>query len=226
MNHFHKQIINESNIFTTFANNDKIVNCIKTFRKGKYFCFVLQFAENGDLIDYINQHKKISESFAKKIMHDILNAVEDLHSKKYCHQDIKLDNIYLFDNCTKAVLGDFGSTEMMNDNEKSSSIMGSLFYMPPEILISRKHDKSADIWSLGVTLFTLLIGEFPFAGRNVKQLIECINGRKNEKQKDSLLFPELDSISNEAKNLIMSMLQIDPQKRITATEALKSKWFD
>lgn len=224
MKHFPKQIKNESSIFESFQNNDKLIKCMKTFRNGKYFCFVLQYAENGDLFDYINQNKKMPEQLVKKIMYDVLKAVEDLHSKKYCHQDIKLENIFLLNDGTKAVLGDFGSTEIMNEGEKSSSILGSLFYLAPEILISRKHDKSADMWALGVTLFILLTGEFPFVGKNVNQLIEDINGQIT--QKKSFLFQGLKTVSNEAKNLITSMLQIDPEKRITPSEALKSNWFN
>lgn len=223
--HYQKQIKNESSIFEHFSNNERLIKCLKMFQQGGYFCFVLQYAENGDLLDYINQRKSISESSIKKIIFDVLVAIEDLHSKKYCHQDIKLENIFLLNQGTKAVLGDFGSTEILNEGEKSSSILGSLFYLSPEILITKKHDKSADIWALGVTLFTLLIGEFPFVGRNVNQLIEDINGRKNQNQKDSLFFPELDKVSKEAKDLIISMLQIDPEKRITPSQALKSSWF-
>lgn len=224
--HFSKQIKNESKIYEIFGNSEKLIQCMKTFQQGKYHCFVLQLAEDGDLFDFINVHKNISEIQIKKIMHDVLTALDNLHAEKYCHQDIKLENIFLLNNNSQAVLGDFGSTEKMNEGEKSLSIMGSLFYLAPEILISKKHDKSADIWSLGVTFFILLFGEFPFVGRNVKELIENIKSRMNQNQIDSLSFPELDSISKEAKDLIISMLQMDPDKRITSSDALKSKWFN
>lgn len=221
--HFAKQIRNESKIFREFKDNDKIISCLSSFRFGRYHCFVLQYAQNGDLYNYINKREAISESSVKHIIYNVLIALNDMHSKGFCHQDIKLENILLFGDESTAVLADFGSAEKINDGEKSSSILGSIFYLAPEILTSKLHDKSADMWALGVTLFILLSGELPFVGRNAKQFMNDIESRLNE---NNNLLSELANISQEGKDLVSALLRIDPEKRITASEALKSSWFE
>lgn len=221
--HFGKQIRNESKVFREFKNNDKFVKCLKSFRFGRYHCFVLQYAQNGDLYNYINKRESISESSVKYIIYNVLIALNDLHLKGFCHQDIKLENILLFGDESTAVLADFGSTERINEGEKSSSILGSICYLAPEILSTKLHDKSADIWALGVTLFILLTGELPFVGKNVKQFLNDIETRINKNEGG--IHSELNGISKEGKDLIFAMLQIEPEKRITAAKALESPWF-
>lgn len=223
--HFGKQIRNESKVFREFKSNEKIIKCLDSFRHGRYHCFVLKYAENGDLYNYIKKRDIISESSVKNIIYNVLLALNDLHSKGFCHQDIKIDNILLFGDETTAVLADFGSTEKINDGEKSSSILGSPIYLAPEILTSKLHDKSADMWALGVTLFMLLAGEIPFYGKNAKQLLDDIESR-TKRQGGISACPELNNSSKEAKDLISAMLQEDPEKRIKASEALKSAWFN
>lgn len=222
--HFAKQIRNESRIFREFKNNNRFLNCLNSFRNGRYHCFVLNYAENGDLYNYINKRDTISESAVKNIIYNVLNAINDLHSKGFCHQDIKLENILLFGDEKTATLADFGSTEKINEGEKSSSILGSIFYLAPEILTSKLHDKSADIWALGVTLFILLSGELPFVGRTAKQFLNDIETRMN--RKEGSIFPELNNVSKEGKDLVSAMLQVDPEKRISASEALNFPWFE
>lgn len=220
--HFSKQIKNELNAFNQFENSEDMVKCITTFRNAKRYCFVLKYAENGDLYDYISKRTSINEDSIKIIIFRVLSALAKLHDQGICHQDIKPENILLFNDESSAVLADFGSAEHLKGGEKSSSILGSPLYLSPEILTDKLHDQSADIWALGVTLYTLLSGELPFIGRNAKELLNEINYRT---KRGITSLAVLKNVSEDAKSLISSMLEVNPENRISASEALKSPWF-
>lgn len=119
------------------------------------------------------------------------------------------------------MLADFGIAKMLeNPAEVLTSMAGSFGYAAPEVMLKQGHGKAVDMWSLGVITYTLLCGYSPFRSENLTDLIEeCRAGR--------IIFHERywKDVSQDAKDFILTLLQPDPNKRVTSEEALKHKWL-
>jgi calcium-dependent protein kinase len=114
---------------------------------------------------------------------------------------------------------DFGTSQTFDPDQPMSQKFGTPYYIAPEVL-KKKYTAKCDIWSIGVILYILLCGYPPFNGGNDKQIIESVL-----KGKYTLEEPEWDDISEDAKDLVRKMLEYDPSKRWSASEALQHKWI-
>jgi polo-like kinase 1 len=132
-----------------------------------------------------------------------------LHSHRIIHRDLKLGNLFLNDKM-QIKLGDFGlATKLDFDGEKKRTICGTPNYIAPEVLEGRAgHSYEVDIWSLGVIIYTLIIGKPPFETTDVKATYGRI-------KRNQYSFPEHVSISDEARDLISRILTGDPSARPT-----------
>ena len=143
--------------------------------------------------------------------------------KTYKYSDLKPENLlYLTkDPQSSLVLADFGIAKMLDSKDAMLNTMaGSFGYAAPEIMLKQGHGKPVDMWSLGVITYTLLCGYSPFRSENVADLIEeCKSGR--------IVFHGRywKDVSSEAKDFIISLLQPDPDKRLTSEEALQDVWL-
>jgi serine/threonine protein kinase len=174
-----------------------------------------------------------TETQAAVITSQILKALADLHAAGIVHRDVKPENILLTDNHDenriRVKLCDFGMARSIRGGDSSSSgsksgeaspltpgrsrsysMVGSNYYVAPEIVVGNPYDTAVDIYSLGVTLYILLCG-FPPVFANSEEVI----------------FPNAywKDISEGAKDLLKKMLQTNPLQRITAREALRDKWI-
>ncbi len=137
--------------------------------------------------------------------------------------DLKPENLlYLTpDLNSQLVLADFGIAKMLdNPAEVLTSMAGSFGYAAPEVMLKQGHGKAVDVWSLGVITYTLLCGYSPFRSENMTDLIEeCRSGR--------VIFHERywKDVSKDAKDFILSLLQVNPSERPTSEEALKHPWL-
>lgn len=136
--------------------------------------------------------------------------------------DLKPENLlYLSRGESPLVLADFGIAKMLESpTEVLTSMAGSFGYAAPEVMLKKGHGKAVDIWSLGVITYTLLCGYSPFRSENLTDLIEeCRSGQ--------IIFHERywHGVSKDAKDFILSLLQVDPSKRPTSAEALKHPWL-
>lgn len=122
---------------------------------------------------------------------------------------------------SELVLADFGIAKMLHSpSEVLTSMAGSFGYAAPEVMLKKGHGKAVDMWSLGVITYTLLCGYSPFRSENLTDLIEeCRTCR--------IIFHERywRDVSQDAKDFILTMLNADPDKRVTSEEALKHKWL-
>lgn len=188
--------------------------CISTDNK---LSLIMEYLSGGTLKQYIEEHnnKKLEENEAKNILSQILETVSYCHKMNIIHHDLKPENILFTDNTHKYIkIIDFGISSIIN--EKSSG--GSLEYLPPEIIYNKnnKSSPSVDIWSIGCIFGEMLKGKVLFKGDNIEEM------------KKSLLngYIELsENISNSACDLLKKMLNFEPEKRISAEEAIFHPFF-
>jgi calcium-dependent protein kinase len=137
-----------------------------------------------------------------------LLAIKHCHKNGIVHRDLKPENI-LVTNTDTIRLIDFGLSCSTHQNK--GDIAGTPFYIAPEIINLKPYDTKADIWSIGVILYVLLCGYTPFQGKDIEEIFNSI--RKGEVHFD---YEEFESVSEEAKDLVKKMLQVDTEKRLTA----------
>jgi len=155
-----------------FSHSEDFVRLLDVIEKEDELCFVTELVEGGDLHDYCSTYASgVPERIGKWIFHKVLTTVDHLHQQDVCHLDIKLENIMYNKQTRKAKLIDFGfasetvelSTEGTKIEKLQTTYCGSVHYAPPEIVKRTPYNgKCADVWSLGILLFVLLSGLFPF----------------------------------------------------------------
>lgn len=139
------------------------------------------------------------------------------------HRDIKPENLLLDsknNNIIKVI--DFGTSARYDNEttiEKMTQTFGTAYYIAPEVLGTEGYTEKCDVWSIGVILYILLSGRPPFDGKDDKEIV-----RKVKIGHYDLNLPEFKYVSREAIDLMKKMLTYDPDKRITAENALKHQW--
>ena len=187
---------------------------------GHYY-LVMEYAEKGDLVAYIEQQNN-NEIEAKKIIKQILNGYEEINNCGFIHRDLKPENILIMNDNTLKIT-DFGFCEKMDN--VSSKIVGTDGYMPPEVLEKNALiPQQIDVFSLGVILFLLVAGEFPFGEPNkddefYKYIIE-----ENWEEYWKLVDSD-NHFSSDLKYLIQGMICHEPKKRFNNEKIKSSEWF-
>jgi len=179
---------------------------------------ISEYCSKGDIIKNLLEKGTFDESFSCKIFQQIISSLEYLHKNNICHRDIKPENILLTEKLD-AKLTDFGLSRYFKKNELLNSSCGSPIYAAPEMLEGKPYDGTKiDIWSLGISLYTMVCGELPFVVEDENDIYilmdKIIKGNYN--------IPEF--LSNECKDLIKNMLVTDPDKRITLEQIKNHKW--
>ena len=159
--------------------------------------------------ELIRRRKRLTELEVQCYLNQMVGCLKYLHNHRIIHRDLKLGNMFLSEKM-EIKMGDFGlATKLEYDGEKKRTICGTPNYIAPEILEGKTgHSYEVDTWSLGVIIYTLLIGKPPFETSDVKTTYRKI-------RMNSYSFPDHVQISKEARNLITSILVSDPSKRPT-----------
>ena len=179
---------------------------------------VMEYCEGKELFDYIVRHKYLSEKEACRFFQQIIDGVEYLHLSNITHRDLKPENL-LLDHKKRIRISDFGLSNM---GEKIDSLLetpcGTPSYAPPEMLRGEKYNGVfSDIWSCGIILYTMLVGNLPCAESKEDLIYENIMAH-------NYYFP--DNISDEAVDLIENMLKIDPSERYDFEQIKSHPWFN
>lgn len=162
-------------------------------------------------------NRQLKDSEAKHLFGQIAAAIKYCHSKNITHRDIKLENVLLDETKNIVKLIDFGFSTWIPNDKKIKIFWGTPSYMAPEIVSKQEFwGPPADIWALGVLLYTLLWGKFPFKGKSDAELYSKINNWQLE-------IPE--HVSYAARWLIEKCLTVNPNSRITASEICKDPWL-
>lgn len=193
-------------------------------------CFVvMDFMEDGDLCDRLIQRQKLPESEAQVIVSQVLQGLEYLHRHHILHRDIKPENILLHGDAVK--IADFGlAKQLPNASAMLKRSCGTLEYAAPELLIGQPYGLKSDIFSLGVVLYVLLFGAFPFSIESAAALQSMERFPEGVDVRDmSCLSPEnaqWRSVSRQAQDVILKMLTPRESERVSAKELLVHPWFD
>ncbi|KAL5202759.1 hypothetical protein ABZP36_013711 [Zizania latifolia] len=182
---------------------------------------VMELCEGGELFDRIIARGHYSERAAAALCREIVSVVHSCHSMGVMHRDLKPEN-FLFlnkreDSPLKAT--DFGLSVFFKPGEQFRDLVGSAYYVAPEVL-KRRYGAEADIWSAGVILYILLSGVPPFWAENEDGIFDAV--LQGYIDFSSEPWP---SISSGAKDLVKRMLRQDPKERLTAAEILNHPWI-
>ncbi|KAJ7951364.1 CDPK-related kinase [Quillaja saponaria] len=183
---------------------------------------VMELCDGGELLDRIlSRGGKYTEEDAKVIVLQILSVVAFCHFQGVVHRDLKPEN-FLFTSRSEDAdmkLIDFGLSDFIRPDERLNDIVGSAYYVAPEVL-HRSYSLEADIWSIGVVTYILLCGSRPFWARTESGIFRAV--LRADPNFDDLPWP---SVSAEAKDFVKRLLNKDYRKRMTAVQALAHPWL-
>ncbi|CAL6060946.1 Kinase [Hexamita inflata] len=210
------RVIREIQVLKTL-NHLNVTKLLEVLDTSHYIFLVTQYAENGELYQYIVKRDKLPEQEACKFFRQLIQAVCYCHMRRVCHRDLKLENILLNANNDLKII-DFGLSNILSqDNDKFQTACGSPSYVAPEVLSGRGyHGPQVDIWSCGIILYAMLCGNLPFEDDDRSQLFKKISNGQ---------FTIPPFISPSASDLIKQILIIDPAKRLTIDQIINHPWF-
>ncbi|CAD8107189.1 unnamed protein product [Paramecium sonneborni] len=191
---------------------NRIYECLETANN---IYIVLEFCNQGTLLDKIKKQKKLSEDEALFILFQLLQALALLADNNIAHRDIKPENIFIKDEVYK--LGDFG---FAGQKSMYQTHLGTFPYMAPEFFINDQYDSKVDVWALGLLTHEMLFGEIYFIGKSQFEVQQKIL------TKQYLLDDQKYNISEGVKELLKQMINKNPQERISAKDALKCEIFN
>jgi calcium-dependent protein kinase len=207
------------------TDHPHVIKLYEIFEDQVFIYLIMEECIGGDFFERIVTRVKAKKLFTEKeaaaLFRQILLSVSYCHAHGVCHRDIKPENI-LFVNreeSSSLKLIDFGLSKVMMDNKLMKSIVGTPYYMAPEV-IKGEYDTKCDVWSCGVLLYIMLSGRQPFFGKSDNDIILKI---KNYNY--SFNFPEWQQVSEDAKELIKAIL-VKPEQRPTAQDILQSRWVN
>jgi MAP/microtubule affinity-regulating kinase len=178
---------------------------------------VMEYIRGCSLHSYLKSkyNRKIEEEEARGIFKQVVSGVAYCHRKSVSHRDIKLENVLMTEDGVIKII-DFGFSTCIPNDKKIKLFCGTPSYMAPEIVSKKEFaGPPADVWALGVLLYAILCGVFPFKGIDDKDLYRKI-------MRGTFGFP--DHLSAQARNLLIRMLTVEPDCRPTATDILCDQW--
>eukprot|EP00742_Colponemidia_sp_Colp-10_P002286 GILJ01002440.1.p1 GENE.GILJ01002440.1~~GILJ01002440.1.p1 ORF type:complete len:691 (+),score=87.38 GILJ01002440.1:103-2175(+) len=198
-------------------NHHNIIRQFEAVDTAKHVNLVLEYAGGGSLHSYLKQRsdRRLDENEARRIFRQVVSGLSYCHNKNVTHRDIKLENLLLDDQGSIKII-DFGFSTCTPPNKRLKIFCGTPSYMAPEIVGRKEYcGHPADIWALGVLMYAMLCGTFPFKGTNDRDLYRKI-------MRGVFNMPE--HISTAGRQLIYKMLSIDASKRPTIDQIAADAW--
>ncbi|KAM3741180.1 hypothetical protein ACB098_08G155400 [Castanea mollissima] len=211
----------EVQIMKHLPKHPNIVTLKDSYEDDQAVHIVMELCEGGELFDRIVARGHYTERAAAAVMKTIVEVVQMCHKHGVMHRDLKPEN-FLFANKKetsplKAI--DFGLSVFFKPGERFNEIVGSPYYMAPEVL-KRNYGPEVDVWSAGVILYILLCGVPPFWAETEQGVAQAIIRSVIDFKRDP--WPK---VSDNAKDLVKKMLDPDPRRRLTAQEVLDHPWL-
>lgn len=197
------------------VGNPGVVNIHAVYEDEEAIHLVLDLCSGPDLFDRISASAPMPEPDAAEIMTQLMEAIAICHRRGIAHRDIKPDNV-LFDDQDRVKLVDFGSAEVFGDGGRSMrGIVGTPYYVAPEVVAGREYNEKVDVWSAGVMMYVMLSGMVPFYGETAVEIFEKV-------VRGNVRFPTavFRDVSPAAKDLMRRMLSKDVDRRFSAEQVL------
>jgi calcium-dependent protein kinase len=203
-------------------DHPNIVKLLETYHDQYYFHLVMELCTGKEVFDRIIEEGHINEFKVATIIYKVVSAIVYCHNQGITHRDIKPENI-LFetpDADSEIKLIDFGLSRKYDPNQKMHTILGTPYYVAPEVL-KGEYDNKCDIWSIGAIAYIMLSGEPPFNGTSNHEIF-------NKIIHEEVSFPKnrWKNVSEDGIDFIRQCMMKDPEKRISAQKAVTHPWFN
>lgn len=209
------------------VKHHNILQLVDAFETKKEYFIFLELATGREVFDWILDQGYYSERDTSNVMRQVLEAVAYLHSLKIVHRNLKLENLVYYNRLkhSKIVISDFQLAKLENGLIRDPC--GTPEYLAPEMVGRQRYGRPVDCWAIGVIMYILLSGNPPFYD----------DGDEDEDSRDKNLFikilsgdyefdsPYWDDISDSAKSLVASLMEVDQDQRLTAQEAIGHEWI-
>lgn len=209
------------------VKHHNILQLVDAFETKKEYFIFLELATGREVFDWILDQGYYSERDTSNVMRQVLEAVAYLHSQKIVHRNLKLENLVYYNRLkhSKIVISDFQLAKLENGLIRDPC--GTPEYLAPEMVGRQRYGRPVDLWAIGVIMYILLSGNPPFYD----------DGDEDEDSRDKNLFikilsgdyefdsPYWDDISDSAKSLVASLMEVDQDQRLTAQEAIRHEWI-
>jgi calcium-dependent protein kinase len=202
-------------------DHPNIIKFYETYHDKYFFHIVMELCQGKEVFDNIANHGYIPEKKVVNIIFKVLLAIAHCHSRGITHRDLKPENI-LFESLkpdAEIKLIDFGLSRKYSKDEKMHTILGTPYYVAPEVL-KGEYDEKCDIWSIGAMTYLMLCGDPPFTGNSNNEIFKKIV--KNELKFNPYKWK---NISSSAKNFVKLCLNKYPSERPSASKAVEHIWF-
>ena len=203
-------------------NHSNIITLYDVFDENSYYYLVTEIMLGGELFDRIVTKTFYNEKEARDVCKILFEALNHIHSKGIAHRDLKPENLLLVSKTDDKdiKIADFGFAKKVTGSKCLMTQCGTPGYVAPEILHGVPYGTKSDMWSLGVIIYILLGGYPPFIEQNQRELF-----KKIKKGQYEFHVEYWGQISSEAKDLISDLLTVNPDKRLSAKQALEDPWM-
>ncbi|KAI8565119.1 hypothetical protein RHMOL_Rhmol03G0236000 [Rhododendron molle] len=212
----------EVTILKALSGHKNLVKFYDAFEDANNVYVVMELCEGGELLDRIlSRGGRYTEEDAKTIVAQILSVVAYCHLQGVVHRDLKPENFLFTTKSEDAPMKviDFGLSDFIRPDQRLNDIVGSAYYVAPEVL-HRSYSVEADMWSVGVITYILLCGSRPFWARTESGIFRSV--LRADPNFDDAPWP---GVSAEAKDFVRRLLNKDHRKRMTAAQALTHPWL-
>lgn len=224
-----KQLMAEIEIIRSL-DHPNCIKVIEVFKQLDYLHIIMELCEGGELFDRLadSPGSKMKEVDAQYLVVKMLRALNYLHEHGIIHRDLKLEN-FIFTSKKKDAdikLIDFGYSRTYLEGEKMTSLVGTSFYIAPEV-VEGDYTKAADLWSFGCVVYMLVTGELPIPGDTDSEIMHNVVRLVHNPRKFGVIATKVPGVklSNECVDFINRLMDVDVNQRLTATQALEHPWI-
>lgn len=218
-------VIRDEILILSQLDHPNIVKYYETYESPNYIYLVMECCEGGELFQRLTeQREQFTEREAARVMRSLFLAINHCHSKGIAHRDLKPENV-MYGQDERVKIIDFGlskTTHQRNGGvKKFNTVVGTSYYLAPEVLDGTFYSKECDCWSLGVIMYIVLSGFLPFPGQTHAEVYQKIKSGTF-----TFEHPEFQNYQPSAKDLISKLLTVDKAERYTCAQALDHPWFE
>jgi len=194
-----------------------IAQLFEVIETERAYYLIMEYASNGNMLEFVNRNGRINENIARRYFAQLLSSLDYLHNQQYvAHRDLKAENVML-DKYNNIRLIDFGLSNVFSRSEPAlNTSCGSPAYAAPEMIRGLQYTKAADIWSLGVLLYAMIVGKLPYDDPNVQVLLGKILNTE-------VTYPP--TLSRSLIDLLKQLMCKNPEQRISMAKIKLHPWF-